>query len=208
MEELGGEPCGGDDEWSEARLRAEPLEALAAYLADFGTGSAYPLVFGVSVEELDTLSGTTADERSRGDHQNEASELEGLRMCARLCALSDDESGDTDAAQSAAAALDLFLQGSLCPQNDLEAARLVASAAASQLVLLREASPPLTPGATGVQAPLGGVRPECVALAGDLRRSEAAVLSRLCESDDVGSMFGVGGWAVAWDASCADLSET
>jgi len=194
--EAGNASLESEDEWSQARLRAEPLGALAAYLGALGTASAYPLLFGVSIEDLDTLSGTEIDDRLRGDNEKVESDLEGLAMCARLCALSDDGSGESDATQSAAAALDVFRLGNLGPHNDLDAAILVASAAASQLSMLNE-----KPVAEAKAVQPVAVRPECMAMASALRRSEAMVLCRLCESDDVGSMFGIAGWALAWKAN-------
>ena len=150
-------------------------------LAAAGSSSHYPLEFGLSLDDLDSLS--TAREDADAE---ELDSLSALRICAQLCVLRDDESGQSAEAQTTAALLELLRCGSLRALdgelNDDEASALVSCCASAQLAVLRAGGADLVPGAPPPRA-------ECVLMASQLRRSEEAVLARLCEGDDVRRLF-------------------
>lgn len=125
-----------------------------------------------------------------------------LQACARLCALQEDGSGASEARQAATAIVDVLLSGSIGPENDIDAAVLVTTAARSQRDRLLARTAAECGGGEGASAP--GVRGECVALADAMRDSEMAVLERLCSGDEAGLLFELSGWAGAAEVLLED----
>ena len=191
-------------DWREDEVAANPLAALADFLSWRGVGVDYPLQFGVSADALDALSGqgraadadaSPAAADDDDDHHHHVpvpvpaldteggfTDLRSLALCARLCALRDDGSGDSDEAQQQRALLQLLRMDSLGPLNDADAARLVSAAAREQLTELQAA-----------RTPSLGARAVAVEMASSLRTSEGLVLGRMCDTGDVGLLFGVRG---------------